>query len=450
MSDRGSWATTEAVWGYTMKKLARTTFEISRELEFFSEKELQMQIGHGRELWPIALLKELIDNSLDACEMADVSAEVEVEIGDHSFGVRDNGPGLAEETLTRSLDYLIRVSDKTFYVSPTRGQLGNALKAVWAAPFVAHGDRGCVEVWSRGLHHTVEVSVDRVTQRPVVKHGIEEDGFVKIGAFVKIHWPDLACSQKQYYGYGADQKHDFPTMARDLVEGYAAFNPHATFRLGEMTFEATISSWKKWKPGDPTSPHWYTPETLRDLIAAYISQERNGRRPRTVREFVSEFRGLSGTAKQKKVTGNLTGTYLHDLVTNGDVDIDRLGELLEAMKAISLAPKPIALGIIGEDHLTKWMIRYADVAEKSIRYSRRLGVNGLPHVLEMAFGVRNGGERRIVSGLNWAPTLVLPTEELGRLLGQWRIDKHDPVTVIVHIARPRFEFVDRGKTRLEL
>jgi hypothetical protein len=44
-----------------MKQLDRSTFEISRELEFFTEKELQMQIGHGRELWPKALLKELID-----------------------------------------------------------------------------------------------------------------------------------------------------------------------------------------------------------------------------------------------------------------------------------------------------------------------------------------------------------------------------------------------------
>ncbi|PIU54233.1 MAG: ATP-binding protein, partial [Deltaproteobacteria bacterium CG07_land_8_20_14_0_80_60_11] len=145
-----------------MQKLKRATFEVSRELEFFSEKELAMQIGHGRGLWPIALLKELVDNALDAAEAANLPPEVEVEIGDDYFGVRDNGPGLPRETLTRSLDYLKRVSDKVFYVSPTRGQLGNALKLVWAAPFVAHGDHGCVEVWSMGVHHTVEVWVDRI------------------------------------------------------------------------------------------------------------------------------------------------------------------------------------------------------------------------------------------------------------------------------------------------
>jgi DNA topoisomerase VI subunit B len=50
----------------------RTTFQTSRLLEFFSEKELQLQIGFAIEQWPIALLKELIDNALDAAESAGV------------------------------------------------------------------------------------------------------------------------------------------------------------------------------------------------------------------------------------------------------------------------------------------------------------------------------------------------------------------------------------------
>ena len=56
----------------TLTPLERTTFETNRELEFFSEKELSMQIGHGRDLWPVALTKELIDNALDACETAGI------------------------------------------------------------------------------------------------------------------------------------------------------------------------------------------------------------------------------------------------------------------------------------------------------------------------------------------------------------------------------------------
>src|SRR5262245_59774454 len=60
------------------------------------------------------------------------------------FAVRDNGPGIPPEVIEGALEYSTRVSSKAYYVSPTRGQLGNELKCVWAAPFVISGDRG---VW---------------------------------------------------------------------------------------------------------------------------------------------------------------------------------------------------------------------------------------------------------------------------------------------------------------
>ena len=41
-----------------------------------------MQIGRGREEWPIAILKELVDNALDAAETAGVFPVVNIEITD--------------------------------------------------------------------------------------------------------------------------------------------------------------------------------------------------------------------------------------------------------------------------------------------------------------------------------------------------------------------------------
>ena len=439
-----------------MKELKRTTFEISRELEFFSEKELQMQIGHGRGLWPIALLKELVDNALDACESAEISPVVEVEVAGDSLSVRDNGPGLPAKTLRESLDYMKRVSDKAYYVSPTRGQLGNALKVIWAAPFVINGEHGQVEVWSQGQHHTVDVSLDRIGQRPAINYVHEKSSFVKKGTFVKIHWPDLACliaGEKNEDSYNSDDEkndsYNSNITPAELVERYSAFNPHVTFRIEENLFKPTVPEWKKWMPTEPTSPHWYGPDLLRDLIAGYIASDRNGDRPRTVREFVSEFRGLSGSAKQKKMEF-LKGTYLQDLVRDGDIDMAEVESLLESMKRFSVSPKSAVLGIIGQEHFKAWMIRHAGISEDSFKYQKRVGDDGLPYVLEIAFGIHESGCRRVITGLNWSPTIVLPMEELGGLLGELRIDQHDPVTVIVHVARPRFEFVDRGKTRLNL
>ena len=52
---------------------SRETFRTSRLLDFASERELTAQIGHRPEQWPQVAVKELVDNSLDACEEAGVA-----------------------------------------------------------------------------------------------------------------------------------------------------------------------------------------------------------------------------------------------------------------------------------------------------------------------------------------------------------------------------------------
>lgn len=430
------------------KILDRTTFSTSRELEYFTEKELTAQIGHPAEYWPIAILRELIDNALDACEMSTGVPEIEVTIADDRIIVTDNGPGLPAETLEKSLDFMIRVSDKSHYISPTRGVMGNALKVIWAAPFVATG-AGRVEVTTRGKLHRIEITVDRIAQRPVVKHS-QEPSFVKTGTSVSIPWTD---STRLLMEPGPDY-YKSPPLAIDLLDGFAAFNPHATFILNGKQHDRTDPDWRKWRPDNPTSAHWYTEETLRDLIAAYITRERAiaCTNTKTVRQFVSEFRGLSGTAKQKAVSGPWSGKHLTEFVTSGDIDPEFVRELLARMQAGSKAPAPATLGLVGKDHLARWMAAHG-VSGKSIRYARKVGVDGLPYALEMAFGVNVDSDStcRIVTGLNWSPVIGGdPDPTLRSAVATARIDDYDPVTLLVHISRPRFAFADRGKTRLAL
>ena len=47
-------------------KLTRVAFKVSRLMEFCSERELQNQTGHSVYEWPLVVLKELMDNALDA------------------------------------------------------------------------------------------------------------------------------------------------------------------------------------------------------------------------------------------------------------------------------------------------------------------------------------------------------------------------------------------------
>ena len=73
-------------------KLAREVFATSRLLEFCSTKELVNQTGHGAWDWPLVVLKELVDNAIDACEEAGVAPNVTVTDG--AIIVTDNGPGI--------------------------------------------------------------------------------------------------------------------------------------------------------------------------------------------------------------------------------------------------------------------------------------------------------------------------------------------------------------------
>jgi DNA topoisomerase VI subunit B len=435
----------------TAATLQRETFVISRELEFFSEKELTMQIGHERNWWPEALLKELIDNALDGCESDGIAPEITVKTDPGWFEVTDNGPGLPVETVRRSLDFMSRVSDKVHYVSPTRGQLGNALKTVYAAPFVADGTRGLIEIWSQGTHHRVEVTLDRIAGRPVIQHAAENTGLVKNGTIVRVQWPESASlpgDDEIPEIYNGDDL--CAQEATRIVAAFSSLNPHARFVLDSQVFEATDPAWKKWWPNEPTSAHWYSPETFRDLVAAYLTSEQNGGRGRTVREVVREFRGLSGTAKQKTAIGDLSRLHLHDLAIDGDVDMDQVRALLGRMQEHSRAPKPETLGVLGKDHLQGWMERHAGVDPDSVRYKKIVGQeDGMPHVVEIAFGIMEdeGDAQTLVSGFNFSPVIGRrPSATLSSAMGAMRIDPDDPVTIVVHIARPRFAFTDRGKT----
>ena len=121
-------------------KLNRQTFSTSRALECFSEADITTQTGCGREAWwPGVVAKELIGNSLDACEQSGTPPRIEVDFQGDSLTVADNGPGLPADVLERVLNFGTRTSDKAAYVSPTRGAQGNALKTVLAIPYVFGG-----------------------------------------------------------------------------------------------------------------------------------------------------------------------------------------------------------------------------------------------------------------------------------------------------------------------
>jgi len=224
----------------------------------------------------------------------------------------------------------------------------------------------------------------------------------------------------------------------------------------QTTIEATDPDWLKWKPSDPTSAHWYTPQHLDRLTAGYIADDADHGRERTVRELVSEFRGLSGSAKQKKVleaTG-LARAPLSSLVVNGAVDAGHVGRLLAAMQDNTKPVKPAALGIIGKDPFRQ-RFEAAGCEMESFEYRKVTDTtDGVPWVVETAFGWCPEAEsRRLITGVNWSPGIINPFRELGSfgqsldaVLSQQRVNRDEPIIMVLHMACPRVEYTDRGKS----
>ncbi len=431
--------------------LERTAFTTSRLMDFFSEKELTAQIGHKLPDWPLVAVKELVDNALDSCEEADIAPEIHIDVSDDGITVTDNGPGIPSETVEGMLDYSIRVSSREAYLAPDRGAQGNALKTLVAMPFVLDGDTGRVDITANGIRHKITCQVDHIRQKPVIQHE-QIPEIVKNGTFVKVWWPDSACSILR----GAEERF------LQIAQHFAFLNPHLTLSVNwfgtSYSWTATNKQWAKWKPNLPTSPHWYQPDHLGRLIAGYIAHDSETGRERTIREFISEFRGLTGSAKQKAVldTTGFARLNLPELVNGSVLDIDKVTGLLSGMKEHSKPVKPQALGIIGKEHFAERFKPFGEM--ETFKYVNHLEMkDGLPWILEGAFVWSPEHSRSLITGVNWSPGILNPFREVGKhgesmdgILEQQRAGRDEPVVLVIHMACPRVSYSDRGKSAVLL
>ena len=197
----------------------RETFSISRAAEYFDARELQAQTGQSIDSFAAVVLKELLDNALDAAEAAGVAPAVLIDICDAEgvlrLEVSDNGAGIRPEVVDRILDFTTRTSDKSAYRTPTRGAQGNALKTVLGIP-CALGGTEPVTITAHGICHTIRARIDpggdlRIdhSQAPVpVRAG------TRISVALPSRWDDVRADR--------------------WAQAFSLFNPHASVQIREL------------------------------------------------------------------------------------------------------------------------------------------------------------------------------------------------------------------------
>jgi DNA topoisomerase VI subunit B len=454
-------------------KLTRVAFRVSRLMEFCTKRELQNQTGHSVDQWPLVIVRELMDNALDACEEAEIPPVISVAVTPASFTITDNGAGIKPSTIKSILDYSIRVSSREAYVSPTRGAQGNALKTILAMGYVLDRERrdshaeavGVTIIETKGVRHRIKFEVDHINNQPRITHTTAPSP-INVGTRITIKWPKT----ETYYG------ETLFTDCRDeilgLADAYVWFNPHLTLRgtwggKQFINFDATNPEWDKWRPRDPTSVHWSDEARLQRYLAAHVARDRDLKRQRTVREFISEFRGLSGSAVQRKVLEEVGCSHVSLAAFFGVEKVNRTGiaKLLASMRKHTRPVAPKLLGIIGENHFKALFLASGGNAG-TFKYQQRKAVDkeGLPYVVEFAFGLHQSGlkasgavSRTIMTGANWSAAISNPFRSFGATgeglestLAKVRANARDPVICALHLAHARIQFADRGKSSIIL
>jgi DNA topoisomerase VI subunit B len=462
----------------------RTTFETSRAAEYFDARQLSALVGVSQDEFASVCLKELVDNSLDACETAGVKPVVGVKVEREDdlmrLSVSDNGPGLPHEVVRKVLDYNIRVSDKAAYRSPTRGAQGNALKTVIGIPY-ALGSREPLVVEAQGVSHRIKPWVDPAGAVHF-DYTSAETVLESPGTTVSLEMPTGLSGDAAAIAAASGYPNDHVAQALDAIHwarSFAAFNPHATLSYQgkegavedvEIYKSTHEGPFKKYVPSQPTSPHWYSSESLKVLVFSHIGHARKGGRDLPLGEFIRQFQGLTSTAKAKAVMGRLAGhgfTHLSDF----EGSEEKVGELLGAMQAESKEPKPKALGFVGKEHFETFFERvYGSVMETTYVRNSSTMPSGLPFTFEFALAHLDE-PGHLYCGINFSPTFGDPLEgttiagpefRAGGIKGflgsafalpetedaWWRTPAS--VAVAAHIITPAPLFLDRGKTRLDM
>jgi DNA topoisomerase VI subunit B len=427
----------------------RTVFAASRATEFLEARALAAQTGQPQDRFGDVVVKELIDNALDAAESQTVTPEITVNTttaGDLLYvTVIDNGAGIPADVVEQILDFNALVSDKSAYRSPTRGLQGNAWKTVLGIAQLGTSEPVIIE--ARGVRHEVAVSTDPGGQVRV-RHDRSRSTRTA-GTAVTVPLPS--------------------TLRVDIgrwLQGFALANPHAALSwlangpdsAPAVFYKSTVGEgWRKTLPSDRHRPHWYDGPALRRLIFAHIGRSRAGHdRDLPLGEFIRGFDGLSSTAKAKAVRAALPHI---ERLSDFETDPDVITALLAGMRAGARAPKPTVLGYVPESHYRDRLGGWFGV-DRFWFNRRTVVIDGLPWVFEVAVA-ETTIPGTVFYQVNHSPAYGDPLGDVqlhadGEIAfgaGTWLRQPYphaDTCAAAVHVITPAPEFLDKGKVRLHV
>jgi DNA topoisomerase-6 subunit B len=324
----------------------------------------------------LTVIKELVDNSLDACEEARILPRIWVEIkstGPDRFRVmvKDNGPGMTDKQIPFAFGKLLYGS-KFFRLRQSRGQQGiGASGAILYSQLTTGKPTNIIGSTGNGKTSLYELMIDVKKNEPeVISRQLIEDGKVWHGLKIEMEIEGRYIDSKQ--------------SVTEYIKQVAIGNPYAEITFegppGKMDFKSGSNDLPALPKEIMLHPHGVELGVLRRMMKAT--------KARTVASFLSNDFSRIGAGTAKEIC-QLAG--IDAKISPARLEVEDAEKLFRAMQKVKLVRPPTdCLSPLGKDLLMNGLKKEFD-AEFYAAITRQPEVyRGNPFQIEVA--VAYGGQ----------------------------------------------------------
>jgi len=456
-------------------------FSFNREFDFVRLERLCRITGRPAHEWDLYIIKELIDNALDADEAVwrqelkqTPNIKVSIELVNQQLIVEVNNrtkfPVKLIPEIFATHQYTSR---KAFLKGLTRGALGNALKTLLGIPYA--------------LRH--RVSGDwKPDLKPLSIICNQQECLPIYAVDTTKQTISFECQTKAYnkdtegtiirvaLDYFEQEKPRTLVEIKQLAYQYHLCNPQAHFQWlveaeeGEWLVEyAANNNWCNKFRGVAPIP-WYSMTAFQDLLGAMHRQQVSNQQVdelsvQTICSYFDGFGNEKEELEQENLTKNIVREFGQTSIAVGDFESEGAKKLYQIIGSHSPQFKSVQLGCIGLEHIRTVLTQtFAVSGEVFYKIATDKGDEpSLPFVIEAAVVALKEGSRAIWTALNFTPTyddpflrrrLYTPIQPekavvgLRELLDTYGLDADTPVILFLHLICPNIESGEFSKTEI--
>jgi DNA topoisomerase VI subunit B len=305
--------------------------------EFF-KKNRQMLGYSGKVRSLVTVVHELVTNSLDACEEANILPSIEVKIKEiaeekYSISVLDNGPGIPKTYIGKALAVILAGTKFHRYVQ-ARGQQGIGAAGCTLFSQITTGKQMTVKSSTgRGKAYSCNIAIDTIHNKPIVNNLQDISGDFT-GLYVEGEFAEIKYENSDHGVY-------------EYLRRTALSNPHAEIKFTDpegkqSTFMRAVDIMPE-RP-KPTKPHPLGLAVNDILELAHTSESRKlgtflvESLSRVTQNKVDELKGFAPKLDFEMDPHKLTW--------------DQTEELIKAFKSVKwIAPDGTQIKPVGEEQI---------------------------------------------------------------------------------------------------